>query len=97
MEARAWTCPGDRRHVLGVVVRQANGVLHLLMYRTAVDLSDLTPGPFPKREWELEDAEVDVIATVEGAVDVRCSICGAIRTWVPSPAAVRKMLAGIRT
>jgi hypothetical protein len=31
-----------------------------------------------------ETAEVDVMAVIEGrVVDVRCSICGRVRTWVP--------------
>jgi hypothetical protein len=40
-----------------------------------------------------EGGEVDVMAVVEGYVaDVRCSVCGRVRTWVPGQEAVRKML-----
>jgi hypothetical protein len=36
---------------------------------------------------------VDVIAVVEGYVaNVRCSICGAMRTWFPVEAAMAKLL-----
>jgi hypothetical protein len=31
----------------------------------------------------VELKEVDVVAVVEGKVDVRCSICGRVRTWFP--------------
>jgi len=93
-QALPWTCPGDRAHVLGVVVETDGGIRQLLIYReatvsrSAADLMEIgeerqSPG----------ENEVDVISTVEGLADVRCSICGSIRTWVPSPKAIRKMIA----
>jgi len=76
-EMVAWRCP--RGHVLGQVRRNGSKRQRLLLYRLAVDLS---PIPSPKGEGSLE--EVDVMAVVEGLVlDVRCSICGGIRTWRP--------------
>jgi hypothetical protein len=80
-ELVAWRCPGG--HVLGQVRRNGSKVQRLLLYRQAVDLS-----PAPLREAEAAGVveEVDVIAVVEGLVmDVRCSICGGIRTWRPGP------------
>ena len=39
------------------------------------------------------ESEVEVMAVVEGYVaDVRCSICGKVRTWVPGEAAMRRLL-----
>ena len=46
----------------------------------------LTPPPTPLPSWErgVRLKQVDVVAVVDGwVVDVRCSICGRVRTWVP--------------
>lgn len=82
-----WRCPEG--HVLGQVMRNGKKVQRLLLYRLAVDLS-LTPNPSPnpprgcRSGGRGEPEEVDVMAVVEGLVmDVRCSICGGIRTWRP--------------
>jgi len=84
-ELKAWTCQKNRSHVLGQVRRNGSGVQQLLLYRVAVDLTELSAGD--------EMAEVDVMAVIEGFVgDVRCSICGAARTWFPGPEAVRKLM-----
>jgi len=65
--------------------------------------ADPSPGPSPQAALvergeevaarrELE-AEVDVMAVVEGWVaDVRCSICGEMRTWVPGQEAMERLL-----
>jgi len=38
-------------------------------------------------------AEVDVMAVVEGLVlDVRCSICGYVRTWAPGEEAIKRLV-----
>lgn len=66
-QIKAWRCPGG--HVMGQVARNGSGVRVLLLYRQALPESE---------------GEVDVMAVVEGYVaDVRCSMCGAVRTWVP--------------
>ncbi len=66
-----WRCRGG--HVLGRVFKNGSKGRRLLLYRQAVD----------ERVEEMVD--VDVIAVVVWAVDVRCSICGRCRTWVPDP------------
>lgn len=79
-EAKPWRC--ESGHTLGIVIRNGRGITQLLLYREAVDLIADEPG------------ETDVIAVVEGlAMDVRCNLCGAVRTWVPGEAALRRMLA----
>lgn len=62
---------------MGIVVRNGNGVRQLLLYREAVNSQTGMSG-LHKVE------EIDVMAVVEGrVVDVRCSVCGRVRTWVP--------------
>lgn len=79
-DAKPWKCPGGE-HVMGQVVRNGSGVRQLLLYREAVD---------PTAE-EIQD--VDVVAVVQGLVlDVRCSICGDMRTWAPGEEALRRLL-----
>lgn len=86
-EVKPWRCRQDGNHVLGQVVRNGRGVRVLLLYREAVDLSHAE---------NAENAviqEVDVMATVEGYVaDVRCSICGGVRTWVPGEEAMQELI-----
>jgi hypothetical protein len=80
-QARAWLCKG--KHVLGMVARNGSGIRQLWLYREAID-----------EEGE-EPAEVEVMAVVEGlCMDVRCSICGEVRTWAPGEEAIRKLLEG---
>jgi len=80
-EARAWMCPSGR-HVLGQVLRNGSGIRQLLLYRHAV---------------EEAQQEVDVFAIVEGYVaDVRCDLCGRVRTWVPGEEAIQQLLARVR-
>lgn len=60
---------------MGQVKRTGRKVQRLLLYRRAISyqLSAIS---------QME--EVEVMAVVEGLVmDVRCSICGGIRTWRP--------------
>lgn len=81
-ELTPWKCP--RGHVLGSVRRNGSKLHQLLLFREALDMELESP------------SEVDVIAIVEGYVaDVRCNVpgCGAVRTWVPGEAALRKLLA----
>ncbi len=87
-ENKGWMCgPRDGRyhHVLGQVVRNGSGIRQLLLYRQAVDPEADEPG------------EVDVMAVVVGQVmDVRCSICGRVRTWVPGEEALRALVESIK-
>ncbi len=85
-----WKCRNG--HTLGVVQRaevsrQFGGrrvryrTMRLLLYRHAVDLSAATP------------EEVEVIANVEGTtLDVRCSCCDAVRSWIEGEEALAAML-----
>jgi hypothetical protein len=76
---KLWHCP--QGHVMGLVARDGRGVRRLLLYRRAM------------HEAPLPSEELDVIATIEGYVsDVRCSICGGIRTWVPGEEALKIVL-----
>jgi len=85
-EMKAWRCPGGE-HVLGMVVRNGSGVRQLVLYRIAI--------PSNSQESDSQIEEVEVMAVVEGYVaDVRCSICGRVRTWVPGEEAMRKLLEG---
>lgn len=81
-QVKSWKCGNG--HILGQVVRNSSGVRQLLLYRQAVDVA-----PFP--------SEVDIIATVEGYVaDVRCSVCGCIRTWFPGQESLDRLIRQIR-
>ena len=83
MAARPWRC--ENGHVLGVVARNGSGIRQLLLYRQAVDLMT--------DDGRLTTDEVDVMAAVSGLVmDVRCSVCGGLRTWVPGEEQLREML-----
>lgn len=63
-----WRC--RHGHALGQLTRTGRGVARLLVYRQAVDVAD-DVGEAP-----------EVMAVVEGQVfDIRCSVCGDVRTW----------------
>ena len=80
-DVKPWKCGNG--HVLGQVSRNGTGIRQLLLYREAVDYD------------AFESAEVDVIAIVEGYVtEVRCSVCGSVRTWVPGKEAIEKLIEG---
>lgn len=67
---------------MGLVSRNGSGIRQLLLFRQAVAYEEAE-----------QPGEVDVIATVEGYVaDVRCSLCGQIRTWVPGPEAIAHLI-----
>lgn len=85
MDGKAWKCAPGSTHVLGQVVRNGSGVRQLLLYREAV------------RTWLREGEEGgEVFAVVEGYVaDVKCSICGRVRTWVPGEEALERLLAAV--
>jgi len=71
--AKQWTCPND--HVLGMVerVRISNvWVTRLVLFRNAINFESGV----------LLDS-IDVIGNIDDGtvIDVRCSCCGAVRTW----------------
>ena len=81
-EIKPWRC--DNGHILGQVFRDANKIRKMLLYREAIDDQG-------------DMAEVDVMAVIEGHVmDVRCSICGAMRTWVPGEESLRQLIERVR-
>jgi hypothetical protein len=68
---------------MGMVKRAASGVRQLMLYRSAID----------QAAEAAEADEVDVIAVVEGYVaDVRCSLCGDIRSWFPGHEAMQRII-----
>lgn len=75
---KRWMC--KRGHTLGVVRRHKNGSYHVMrleLFRQAL----------------AKDGDGDVIAVAEGTVlNVRCSICGATRTWVMGQDAMERLL-----
>jgi len=78
-EIKPWKCPSG--HVLGQVRRNGSGIRQLLLYREAVNDAGTDP------------VEVDVMAVVEGyTADVRCSVCGSMRTWFTSQEAMEKLI-----
>jgi hypothetical protein len=90
-EVKAWKC--DQGHVMGQVTRNGRGIRKLLLYREALDL---TPALSTCGEGEKTQSDVDIIAVVEGYVaDVRCSVCGAVRTWVPGQEAIDRLVAQV--
>lgn len=79
-DLKPWRCEGG--HVMGQVFRNGSGVRRLALYRNAVDVEAC----------ELE--EVEVMAVIDGFVaDIRCSICGRVRSWVPGEESLRLLLA----
>jgi len=79
-EIKPWRCKNG--HVLGQVKRNGRGITQLWLYRESIRLND-----------EGGMAEVDVMAVVEGLVlDVRCSICGYVRTWAPGEEAIKRLV-----
>lgn len=89
-EVKAWRCRGG--HVMGMVVRtdgvgkdgaQTVGVRQLILYRQAISFGG--------------DEEVEVIAIVEGyVIDVRCSLCGRVKTWMPDEEALKRLIEQMR-
>lgn len=76
-ELKTWKCKSG--HALGVVSRSNEGT-RLMLYRHAVD------------EWASDPAQVDVVAIIESAIDIRCDICGCLRTWAPSQEAFDRLM-----
>ena len=82
--AKPWRC--EHGHVMGMVQKNGRGITQLWLYRESIDVS-LTPTLTSAM------AEVDVMAVVEGLVlDVCCSVCGSVRTWVPGEEAIKRLM-----
>jgi hypothetical protein len=82
-----FSCEGG--HVMGVVTRNSSRVRRLLLYRQAIPQAEV-------REGETLE-EVDVAAVIEGyAANIRCSVCGRMRVWVPGQEALEAMLRRMR-
>lgn len=78
---KPWRCRNG--HHMGQVIRNGSGVRVLLLYRQALD---------PERP-SARMGEIDIIAIIEGyTTDVRCSICGSIRSWIPGEEALQALL-----
>ena len=92
VEIKAWKCPNG--HVMGRVVRNGSGVRRLLLYREAEPHPGTDPHPNPPPEMGRGgEFEPEVMAVVEGYVaDVTCSVCGAVRTWVPGQEAIDRLV-----
>lgn len=77
-EVHAWKCRKKGGHVLGQVMRDGSGKQRLLLYRQAI------------REGE---GEVEVMAVVDGHVmDIKCSVCGHVRTWMPGEESLNRLI-----
>ena len=77
-ELRVWRCRNG--HAIGQVEKNGRGHSQLLLYRHAVDYDEAP-------------ASVDVIAVVQGSViDIRCDLCGEVRTWVPGQAEYERLM-----
>lgn len=73
-----WRCKNG--HVMGQVQRNGRGHSQLYLYRNAVG-------------YEESPAAVDVIAVLQGSVmDIRCDLCGDVRTWVPGQAEYERLM-----
>ena len=78
IEISDWKCKNG--HLLGIVQRNRKGSARLILYRSAID--GLAGEP----------AQVDVIAVVEAAVDIRCSICDEMRAWAPNQESFERLM-----
>lgn len=76
---KTWKCANG--HVLGLARQDGSTVQHLLLYREAMDMA---PGA--------DQVDVDVIAVISSATNIRCSVCGDIRTWYLDPEYLRRLL-----
>lgn len=78
-ELRVWCC--EKGHVMGLVGRNGSGITQLLLYRHAIDLEAEEP------------IAPEVMAVIEGQTyDIRCDVCGAVRTWVQGEEPMKRFL-----
>jgi hypothetical protein len=78
---KEWKCKNG--HVMGVVSRGVAGT-RLMLYRHAVDDESSRP------------EGVDVMGLIESGIDLRCDICGEMRTWAPSKEALERFAEGAK-
>lgn len=79
-DMRVWCC--ENGHALGLVRRNGQGVTQLMVYRQAVDMESEEP------------QAPEVMSIAEGTVvDIRCSVCDAVRTWIQDEAMLERLLA----
>lgn len=79
-DLKIWTCKSG--HALGQIRRSGRGIHQLFLYRQAVSFDQETP------------EQVDILAVIEGTVlDIRCGICGEVRTWMAGQEAMDRLLA----
>jgi len=76
---QVWRC--SQGHGLGIVQQTGKHTSRLMLYRHAIDTETQDP------------AQVDVIAVIESAIDIRCDICEKMRTWAPNQAAYERLMA----
>jgi hypothetical protein len=77
-EMRVWRCKNG--HALGMVRRNGSGVTQLMLFRQAVDMESEEP------------QAPEVMSIAEGrVVDIRCSVCDAMRTWIQDEAMLERL------
>lgn len=80
---KQWRCKNG--HVLGIVQRvkvSERWTTRLMLFRQAIDLE-------AARNFD----DVEVIANIEGTtLDVRCSVCNAVRSWYIGEAALERLI-----
>lgn len=64
---------------MGVVTPNGSDIKILLLYRQSIQQGSGAP--------------IDVVAVIEGfASDIKCSLCGKMRTWIPGEESLMKLL-----
>ena len=67
-DMKPWLCK-NKKHRLGMITWNGDGIPQLMLYRHAVDLDTEHP------------AQVDVIGPLEGRMPVRCDVCDEVSMW----------------
>jgi len=76
-KAVPWKC--DNEHILGMMKRGKKK--SLLLYRHALDMSVEEP------------VEVEVLGHLQGSMlEIKCDVCGAVRTWMEDEPKGRKVV-----
>jgi hypothetical protein len=80
-QIKPWRCKHD--HIMGITMRNGSGVRELILYRHAID-------PDKPRQ-------VEVMGRLSGYMaDIRCSVCGAMRTWVPGEESMKGLVERVK-